>query len=65
MNKNISQGQIFIPFANSSCLLPDDSADRSARELWWTNHEFSSFDIIIPPRFFMLIYHQGDEQEVR
>jgi hypothetical protein len=34
MNKNTSHGQILIPFACSSCLLPDDYAGRIARELW-------------------------------
>jgi hypothetical protein len=57
MNKNTSQGQIFIPFARSSWFLPDDSACRFTRELWWTNQEFSFVDIIIPPWFSMLLYH--------
>jgi hypothetical protein len=61
MNKNISQGQILIPFAHYSCLLQDDSAGRTVRELWWTNQKFSSVNII-PPLFTMLIYHMGDEQ---
>jgi hypothetical protein len=30
------------PFARSSCLLPDDSAVRIVRHLWWTNQEFLS-----------------------
>jgi hypothetical protein len=62
MNKNTSQGQILIPLAYSSCLLPDDSAGRIARELWWTNQEFSSANIIILPWFCTLIYHLVDEQ---
>jgi hypothetical protein len=37
------------------------TAGRIARELWWKNQEFSSFDII-PPWFAMFIYHLGDEQ---
>jgi hypothetical protein len=37
-----------ISFAHSPCLLPDDSAGRDAEELWWTNQEFSSVDIIPP-----------------
>jgi hypothetical protein len=59
MNKITSQGQILIPFAHSSCLLPGDSAGRIARELWWTNQEFSSADIILPPLFSMLVYQLG------
>jgi hypothetical protein len=50
-----------IPFARSSCLLPDDSAGRIGRELWYTYPEFSSVDII-PPWLSMLIYHHVDEQ---
>jgi hypothetical protein len=37
-----------------------DCAGRIARELWWTNQEFSPVDII-PPLFSMFIYHLGDE----
>jgi quinol-cytochrome oxidoreductase complex cytochrome b subunit len=33
---------------------------RVARDLWWIN-QLSSVDIV-PPWFFMLIYHLGDEQ---
>jgi hypothetical protein len=62
MNKNTLQGQILIPFAHSFCLLPEDSDGRIARELWWTNHEFSSFIIITPPWFAMLINHLLEEQ---
>jgi len=61
-NKNTLQGQILIAFAHSSCLLLDDSADRIARELYWTNQEFSSDDIIVSPWFSMLVCHLGDEQ---
>jgi hypothetical protein len=39
-------------------LLLDYSAGRIARELCWTNQEFSTVDII-PPWFSMLIYHVG------
>jgi hypothetical protein len=46
MNKDISQGQINHTLLRSSCLLPDDSAGKIARELWWTNQGFSSVDII-------------------
>jgi hypothetical protein len=56
INKNTSQG-----LACSSCLLPDDSAGRIARELWWMNQEFSSVNFM-PPWFSMLMYHPGDEQ---
>jgi hypothetical protein len=34
-------------FNNSSHFLPDDSAVRITRELWWTSQEFSSVAIII------------------
>jgi hypothetical protein len=53
MNKNCSQGQIRHSFARSSYLLPDDSAGRIDRELWWTNQELPFVDII-PPWFSML-----------
>jgi hypothetical protein len=59
MKKNAVQGQNLIPFAHFSCFLLDDSAGKTARELWWTNQEFPSVDIIIPPTFFMLMYHLG------
>jgi hypothetical protein len=42
MIKNTLQGQIHIPFAHSFPLLPDDSAGRTARELWQMNLECSS-----------------------
>jgi hypothetical protein len=57
----LCNAKFIIPFACYSCLLPDDSADRNAKELWWMNQEFSSVDII-PAWFSMLIYHLGDEQ---
>jgi hypothetical protein len=57
MNKNTLQGQI----RHTSCLLPDNSTGWIARELWWTNQEFSSVDIITP-WLSMLMYHLGDEQ---
>jgi hypothetical protein len=56
MNKNILQGQIPIP---SACY------QMIARELWWTNQEFSYVNIIIPPCISMLIYHLRDEQQAR
>jgi hypothetical protein len=37
MNINTSQGKIRIHFAHSSSFLPDISAGKIARELWWTN----------------------------
>jgi hypothetical protein len=40
--------------------LPVDSAGSIARELWWTNQEFSSVDIILP-WFSMLVCYLGDE----
>jgi hypothetical protein len=49
MNKNTLQGQIVIPLAHFFYLLPDDTAGSIAKELWWTNKEFSSAIIIIPP----------------
>jgi hypothetical protein len=42
------QDKILTPFVHSSYLLPDDSAGRIARELWWTSQEFSSAGIISP-----------------
>jgi hypothetical protein len=62
MNKAL-QDQILIPFAHSSCLLPHDYAGKITREIWWTNQEFSSVDIIISPWFHMLVSGiMGDEQ---
>jgi hypothetical protein len=49
MNQSILEGQILIPFTHSSFLLPDDSDGTDARELWWTNQEFSPASITIPP----------------
>jgi hypothetical protein len=37
------------------------TAGKIPTELWWTNQEFSSVDIITP-RFSKLIYHLEDEQ---
>jgi hypothetical protein len=62
MNKNTSQGKILILFTHFSCILPHDSAGRFARELWWTNQELFSVDVIIPLWFSILIHHLGDEQ---
>jgi hypothetical protein len=60
--KNIfGKVKFIIPVVCSFCLLPDDSAGRIARELWWMNQEFSSVDII-PPWFSMLTYHLRDNQ---
>jgi hypothetical protein len=44
--------------------LLDDFAGRIARELWWTNQEFSRVDIV-PPSLSILIDHLGDEQWAR
>jgi hypothetical protein len=62
INKNILQGQILIPFSRFPCLLPDDSTGRIAKEVYWTNKEFSPVDTI-PPWVSMLIYHQGNKQQ--
>jgi hypothetical protein len=35
---------------------------RIARELWWTNQEFSPADIV-PPGLSILAYHQENEQQ--
>jgi hypothetical protein len=64
MNKNILQGQVLILYVHSSCLLPDDSAGRIAKELWWIKQEFSHVNIIIPPWFSVLIYQQVSCPEV-
>jgi hypothetical protein len=42
-------------------LLLDNSAGKFARELWWTNQEISTVDII-PPWLSVLICHVKDEQ---
>jgi hypothetical protein len=55
MNKDSSQGQIHN-FLRSFLLFATRWLRRIARELRWTNQEFSSVDFI-PPRFSMLIYH--------
>jgi hypothetical protein len=62
INRNTSHDQILVPFAHSSCLLPNDSAGRITRELWWISQVFPSADIIIPAWFSMLMYHPEDEQ---
>jgi hypothetical protein len=38
------------------------TAGRIARELWWTNQEFSLPILIIPPLFFILILSPWGEQ---
>jgi hypothetical protein len=58
--KNSLQDQILVPFAHLSCLLPDDSAGRIARELWWTNQESSSVYINSTKVIHSYISH-GDE----
>jgi hypothetical protein len=42
-------------------MLPDDSAGKIDRELWWTNQEFFSVDGI-PPMFSMSMHYLQDEQ---
>jgi hypothetical protein len=42
-------------------LQQDDTAGRTARELWWTNQEFSPVDIT-PPYLSKLMYHLRDVQ---
>jgi hypothetical protein len=56
--KNTSEGQIYHFLRPLPCLLPDDSADMIARELWWTNQKFYTVDII-PLYLSMLIYYLG------
>jgi hypothetical protein len=56
------EGQIHHILCQVPDLLLDDTAGRTARELLWTNQEFSPVNII-PPWFSMLIYHLGDEQQ--
>jgi hypothetical protein len=58
MIKILYKTKFNIHFARSSYLLPDVSADRIYRELWWTNLESFSVDVI-PLWSFMLIYHLG------
>jgi hypothetical protein len=41
MDKSNLQSQILIPFTHSFSLLPVESADRIARQLWWMNQELS------------------------
>jgi hypothetical protein len=41
-------------------LLLVDSAGRIVGEFWWSDQEFSPFDIIAP-WFSMLVYHLGEE----
>jgi hypothetical protein len=42
------EDKLIISFTLSSNLLPDGTAGRNARELWWNNQEFSSVDIFSP-----------------
>jgi hypothetical protein len=46
--KKLRKVKFIVSFPRSSCLLLDDSAGRIARELRWTNQEFSSVNIIPP-----------------
>jgi hypothetical protein len=50
-----------FPSPLSPVLLLDASAGRIARELWWTNQEFSP--VVISPWFSMLIYHLEDDKQ--
>jgi hypothetical protein len=52
------QGKIITPFFHSFYFLPDDSAGRTARKLWWTS-QFSSASFIISPWFSMITYDLG------
>jgi hypothetical protein len=52
------KAKVIIHFVRLSSLLPDGSAGRIIWELCWMNQLFSSVNII-PPWFFMLIYHMG------
>jgi hypothetical protein len=53
MKKILRKAKFIISFAHFSCLLPDGSAGRIARELRWTSEEFSSADII--PSWYSLL----------
>jgi hypothetical protein len=55
MKEILHKAKFVIYFTIPSNLLLDDSAGRIARELWWTNQEFSPVDKFIP-WFSMLIY---------
>jgi hypothetical protein len=48
MNKETSKAKFFISFANFLLLCYYMTAGEIARELWWTNHEFSPVDSIPP-----------------
>jgi hypothetical protein len=56
--------RILTSVVHPSYFLPDDSAGRIARELWWMSQEFSPASIIILLGVSMFIYHMGDEQKV-
>jgi hypothetical protein len=61
MNKHIFEDLIHIFLRKvPTHLLFDYSSGRIDREFCWTNHKFSSVDMI-PPWFSMPIYHQEDE----
>jgi hypothetical protein len=59
--KKFHKAKFIISFTHSYCLLPDDSAGRIFRELWWMNQECSCVSFI-PPWFSMLIYQLGNEK---
>jgi hypothetical protein len=59
--KEILRNAKLISFASYTCFATRYIAGRIARELWWTNQEFSPL-YIIPPWFSILMYRLGDEQ---
>jgi hypothetical protein len=61
MKKKLHKVKFIISFTHSYCLLPDDSAGRIFRELWWMNQECSCVSFILP-WFSMLIYQLGNEK---
>jgi hypothetical protein len=58
MNKDTFKVNISFLRQVSSALLPDDSACKIVRDIWWTNQDFSPVDNI-PPWFSMIMYHLG------
>jgi hypothetical protein len=62
MNNNILQGQILFPFAQFSCLLPDDSDGRITRELWWRSQKVSLHQHHHSTMILHVHTSSGDEQ---
>jgi hypothetical protein len=62
LNKILRRQNLSFPFAKFLPICYYMTAGRTARELWWTNQEFSFVDVI-PPCFYMFIYDLGDEEE--